>query len=152
MVLLTVYCVECCPDLTAASTDQVRPNLTDPSDRGTPQSAEVNEECTGREGGNVPQGCWGRGWGGSGGNTGGWGGTEGSFVRQEATKTKACSLGTVEEQREPWDIKKKCEREHEEEACSGGSEGRRPLGGGRKRVEWVKKVEDVNKYWGEGLY
>lgn len=33
--------------------------------------------------------------------------TEGSFVRQEAAETKAFSLGTVVEQREPWDMRKK---------------------------------------------
>lgn len=32
--------------------------------------------------------------------------TEGSFVRQEAAETKALSLGTVVEQREPWDMRK----------------------------------------------
>lgn len=41
------------------------------------------------------------GWGGSGGNTEEE--TEGSFVRQEAAETKALSLGTVVQQREPWD-------------------------------------------------
>lgn len=61
------------------------------SDSRSPQPAEVTEECITGEGGNVPQGCWGGG---------GWqqrkhrGGTEGSFVRQEAAETKTLSLGT----------------------------------------------------------
>lgn len=32
--------------------------------------------------------------------------TEGSFVRHEAAETRALSLGTVVEQREPWDYEK----------------------------------------------
>lgn len=39
------------------------------------------------------------GEGGSRGNTGGGGGTEGSFVRQEAAETKTLSLGTDLEER-----------------------------------------------------
>lgn len=59
---------------TGSELSSARPGSTD---RGTPQSAEVGEECTEGRGGNVPQGCWGRGWGGSGGNA--EGGNRGVF-------------------------------------------------------------------------
>lgn len=98
--------------LKTASTDQWRlsSTLRDPltegllsrsrSIRNAPGEREGMYHRGVEEGGGVAaeetQGV--RWWGG--------GGTEGSFVRQEAAETRAFSLGTVVEQRETWDMRK----------------------------------------------